>query len=57
MKKNIDTRIKPIEIETKFGLIGYIILIGALIGVFIKWDDFMKFFFINGTYSEGLTSE
>ena len=38
-------RIKPLITDTKFTIIGYVLLVGGIIGVFLKWKDFHDFFF------------
>jgi len=38
------TRVKPIITDTKFGIVGFLILATAVAGVIIKWNDFYEFF-------------
>ncbi len=40
-------RVKPILTEAKFGLLGFLILATAVIGVLIKWKEFYDFFVPN----------
>lgn len=44
-KKADHTRIKPLVTDTKFTIVGYILVVGGIIGVFLKWKEFSEFFF------------
>jgi GGDEF domain-containing protein len=50
MKQEADhSRIKPLVADTKFTVVGYIVLVGAIIGIWLKWKDFSEFFFPDGS--------
>jgi GGDEF domain-containing protein len=43
------SRIRPLATDSKFTLVGYLVVIGAIIGVFLKWKEFAEFFFPEGS--------
>src|SRR3990172_3224598 len=43
------TKIKPLELSVRTGVIGFLILLTALLGVVIKWESFYNFFIPGAT--------
>jgi len=43
-------RIKPFEIKTKVGIVGVIVLIGSVLGLILKWQDFYEFLVPKGVW-------
>lgn len=49
IRESRHAEVKPLITDSKFTVIGYILVLGAIIGVFLKWKDFSDFFFQSGT--------
>jgi len=50
MTSNTMTRVKPIIADTRFGIVGFLILATAVVGVIIKWKEFYDFFVADGIF-------